>query len=128
MLAIDVVLGLIIATKVVYVLSSLASFVLTQLETNAPQQYKNQNKNQPQPKHTIKRVNEVSEMLFIIGMAILLIYHFNPHAYQPFSKHSLMLFYVFGVLLLIQYAQKLYHYVDNEKEKKEETKYKYTPT
>lgn len=107
MLFIDAFILLLIGIKFVYVVTTLGPWLHSKITTNTNTDTdKNITK-----KSKIKQVNKVSELLFIIGMSILLIYHFNPHAYQPFSKHALTLFYVFGVLLFVQYIQILYHYI-----------------
>jgi hypothetical protein len=44
---------------------------------------------------------ERTEFIFIVSMAILLIYYFRPHYLKPITNESALLFFLFGWILLI---------------------------
>jgi hypothetical protein len=44
---------------------------------------------------------ERTEFIFIVSMAILLIYHFRSGHVKPISSESAMLFFLFGCILIV---------------------------
>lgn len=84
----------IVLIKIIFVISAISHIILT---------YFAKNKNiveRADPKFLYWK--ERTEFIFIISMAILLIYHFNPRlSKKPISQESALLFFLFGWILII---------------------------
>jgi hypothetical protein len=89
----DLFLLFIIVVKIIFVISAIGHIILSQLTSDKAKQL--------DPKLLFWK--ERTEFVFIISMAILLIYHFNPR----FSKKPIinteisLLFFLFGCVLII---------------------------
>ena len=44
---------------------------------------------------------ERTEFIFIVSMSVLLIYHFKPGNNKPISEETALLFFLFGIVLLL---------------------------
>jgi hypothetical protein len=53
---------------------------------------------------------ERTEIIFNISMALLLIYHFRPNVSVPINKETILLFYLFGWVILLTSNWSLFIY------------------
>lgn len=44
---------------------------------------------------------ERTEFIFVVSMSVLLIYHFKPGNNKPISEETALLFFLFGIILLL---------------------------
>lgn len=86
--SLDLFLLFIILIKIVFILSSVGHLILS---------HKHKDSNLD-PKLVYWK--ERTEFIFIISMAILLIYHFKPGHLKPISGETSILFFLFGWILI----------------------------
>lgn len=86
--SLDLFLLFIILIKIVFIISSVGHLILS--HTNKDSKL--------DPKLVYWK--ERTEFVFIISMAILLIYHFKPGHLKPISKETTLLFFLFGWILI----------------------------
>jgi hypothetical protein len=85
----DLLVFFIIFIKIVFILSAIGHLILSQLAVGQALNSK------------LVYWKERTEFVFIISMAILLIYSFRINHEQPITKETSLLFYLFGWILLI---------------------------
>jgi hypothetical protein len=90
-LSIDYFVYFIIFIKIIFVISAIGHVILSH-STNS-----NANKIDPKLVYWKKR----TEFIFIISMALLLIYHFNPRSRKEVNSETSLLFFLFGCVLII---------------------------
>ena len=78
-------------TKLVFIIAIIAHFTLPFVIS-----YSLQEKLDPY----IFYLKEITDFMFIISMAVLLIYHFKPGKSTPSSPESSFIFFIFGWFLL----------------------------
>lgn len=89
---IDYFLLFIVIIKFIFVLAAVGHIVLSH----------STNKKAAQTAPKLAYWKERTEFIFIISMAILLIYHFNPILPQKYiNSETSLLFFLFGVVLII---------------------------
>jgi hypothetical protein len=90
---IDYFLIFIIFIKIVFGLSAIGHVILSHSSMLVSQEYDDK----------FVYWKERTEFIFIVSMAILLIYHFNPRTSQKISidRETSILFYLFGWILII---------------------------
>lgn len=88
----DVAIYFIIFIKIIFSLSAVGHIVITHIPNNTLEE-----------KYDAKLVywKERTEFIFIVSMAILLIYHFKPGKNKPIEKETALLFFLFGWITLI---------------------------
>lgn len=90
--SIDYFLFFIVIIKIIFLISAVGHIILSH-STN-----KNASKIDPKLVYWKER----TEFIFIISMAILLIYHFNPRwPNKEINSETSLLFFLFGVVLII---------------------------
>jgi hypothetical protein len=90
--SLDLFVLFIVLIKIVFVLSAVGHLVLSH-SANTDLQKK------VDPKLTYWK--ERTEFIFIISMSILIIYHFKPGNNKPLSEETTLLFFLFGIILLL---------------------------
>jgi len=89
--SIDYFVFFIILIKIVFIVSAIGHLILSH----------STNKNAAQIDPKLVYWKERTEFIFIISMAILLIYHFNPRlSKKPISEETALLFFLFGWILI----------------------------
>jgi cell division protein FtsW (lipid II flippase) len=89
---IDYFLFFIIIVKIVFVISAIGHLFLSHSSSDKAKQI------DPHLVHLKKR----TEFIFIISMAILLIYHFNPpFPHKSIDRETALLFFLFGCVLIL---------------------------
>ncbi len=90
--SIDYFLLFIVVIKVIFVLAAIGHIILSH----------SANKKAAKADPKLVHWKERTEFIFIISMAILLIYHFNPRWPQKeINSETSLLFFLFGVVLII---------------------------
>ncbi len=90
--SVDVFLLFIVVIKVIFVLSAVGHIILSHSTNNKAK------KADP----TLVYLKERTEFIFVISMAILLVYHFNPRwPAKEINSETSLLFFLFGVVLII---------------------------
>ena len=88
----DIFLFFIIVIKVIFIISAIGHIILSHSTS------KKAHKIDPKLVYWKKR----TEFVFIISMAILLIYHFNPRVKKiVIGKETSILFFLFGIVLIV---------------------------
>jgi hypothetical protein len=88
----DYFIFFIILIKIIFVISAIGYVILSHST--------NEKAKQVDPK--LLYWKERTEFIFIISMAILLIYHFNPRfSKKPINEETSLLFFLFGVVLIL---------------------------
>lgn len=77
--------------KVVFVLSAIGHIVFSHSTSSASQNL--------DPKLIL--LKEQTEFIFIASMSTLLIYHFNPVKHIPINEETSVLFFIFGLVILL---------------------------
>jgi uncharacterized membrane protein len=90
--SLDLFILFIVLIKIVFVLSAIGHLVLSH-SSNTDLQKK------ADPKLTYWK--ERTEFIFIISMSILLIYHFKPGNNKQVSEETSLLFFLFGIILVL---------------------------
>jgi uncharacterized membrane protein len=90
--SLDLFILFIVLIKIVFVLSAIGHLVLSH-SSNINLQEK------ADPKLTYWK--ERTEFIFIVSMSILLIYHFKPGNNKPISEETALLFFLFGIILVL---------------------------
>ena len=90
--SLDLFILFIVLIKIVFVLSAIGHLVLSH-SANTDLQKK------VDPKLTYWK--ERTEFIFIISMSLLLIYHFKPGNNKTLSEETSLLFFLFGIILLL---------------------------
>jgi hypothetical protein len=89
--SLDFFIFFIIIVKIVFIISAIAHLILSY--STIPKAKKIDNK--------VSYWKERTEFIFIISMAILLIYHFNPRlSKKPIGEETALLFFLFGWILI----------------------------
>ena len=89
----DYFIFFIILIKLVFIISAIGHIFLTYFSKNKEIQ------DRVDPK--LLYWKERTEFVFIASMAILLIYHFNPHlSKKPISEETAILFFLYGWIIL----------------------------
>ena len=81
----------IVVIKIIFVISAIAHIFMSHAHNQKL-------KNSVDPKLVL--LKERTEFVFIISMAILLIYHFIPGKNKVVTEESALLFFLFGIVLL----------------------------
>ena len=82
----------IVVIKIIFVISAVAHIFMSHAHNQKL-------KDGVDPKLVL--LKERTEFVFIISMAILLIYHFIPGKNKEITEESALLFFLFGIVLLI---------------------------
>lgn len=90
----DLFIVFIIFIKLVFVFSAIGHLVLTHLPSSITNKISVSD---------VKLIywKERTEFIFIVSMSLLLIYHFRPGHLKPISTESMMLFFLFGCVLIV---------------------------
>lgn len=89
--SLDFFIFFIILIKIVFIISAIGHLILSHSTNTKAKQI--------DPKLVYWK--ERTEFIFIISMAILLIYHFNPRlSKKPISEETALLFFLFGWILI----------------------------
>ena len=89
--SLDYFIFFIILVKIVFIISAIGHVILSHSTSSQAE------KIDP----TLVYWKERTEFIFIISMAILLIYSFNPRYKKPIGKETGLLFFLFGWILII---------------------------
>lgn len=84
----------IIFIKIVFVLSALGNLFLTHMPASI-------SKTIGIKDSQLLYWKERTEFIFIVSMAVLLVYHFRPGHLKPISSETSLLFFLFGCILII---------------------------
>ena len=91
--AFDLFVWFVVFVKIIFVLTTLLHFVSLRASSSHVVVKK------ISPK--LARVKTVSEFMFTICMAIILLCHFNPYHRVPLTYESSLLMYLFGFILVL---------------------------
>jgi len=96
---INVFILFIILIKIVFILSAVGHIILTYMSKNEVKE----GKKRKEEKTDVKLVywKERTEFIFVICMALLLIYYFRPGHVKPIDSETSLLFFLFGWVLII---------------------------
>jgi hypothetical protein len=90
--SLDYFIFFIILIKIVFIISSIGHLILSHSTNSKAEKI--------DPK--LLYWKERTEFIFIISMAILLIYHFNPRlSKKPIGEETSLLFFLFGWILIL---------------------------
>ena len=99
--SIDMFVLFIIFIKVVFVLTAIGHVILTHMPAKKDANGSN-DKDAKEKDAKLVYWKERTEFVFVLTMAILLIYHFHPRYHsKPMSGETKLLFFLFGWVLLI---------------------------
>ena len=84
----------IIFIKIVFVLSAIGNLFLTHIPVSI-------SKTIGIKDSQLLYWKERTEFIFIVSMAVLLVYHFRPGHLKPISSETSLLFFLFGCILII---------------------------
>ena len=90
--SLDLFILFIVLIKIVFVLSAIGHLVLSHTSNTKLQE-------KADPKLTYWK--ERTEFIFIISMSVLLIYHFKPGNNKQISEETALLFFLFGIILVL---------------------------
>ena len=90
--SLDLFILFIVLIKIVFVLSAIGHLVLSHTSNTKLQE-------KADPKLTYWK--ERTEFIFIVSMAVLLIYHFKPGQNKPVTEETSLLFFLFGIILVL---------------------------
>jgi hypothetical protein len=90
--SIDYLIFFIILVKIVFIISAIGHIFFSHSASNRAKDIDDK----------LVYFKERTEFIFIISMAILLIYHFNPRfSKKPINSETSLLFFLFGWVLII---------------------------
>lgn len=84
----------IVFIKIVFLLSALGNVLLTHIPVSI-------SKTIGIKDSQLLYWKERTEFIFIVSMAVLLVYHFRPGHLKPISDETSLLFFLFGCILII---------------------------
>ena len=87
----DLLVLFIFIIKIVFILSAIGHLVLSHSSNPVLQ------KKDPEFVYWKER----TEFIFIVSMSVLLIYHFKPGNNKPISEETALLFFLFGIILVL---------------------------
>jgi len=100
---INIFILFIIFIKIVFILAAIGHVILTHLLHNDNEKDDKNDKNNKKENVDAKLVywKERTEFIFVISMALLLIYYFRPGHIKPIDSETSLLFFLFGWILII---------------------------
>lgn len=86
----DFFIFFIIVVKIIFIVSAIGHLILSYSTTSKSKKIDNK----------LSYWKKRTEFIFIISMAILLIYHFKPGKHKPIGEETALLFFLFGWILI----------------------------